>query len=347
MPSPRYRKRKLVGRLGTAGDNELIRTVTVIDSSGTNKPVAFGAFQVCSKNQAYFIVHECQSKYTNKNVTVEEVPLEGKNDLHCCLKITAVADPEINYAYLPQYYGAFGERSHQPVLAHIYDVLVKMSFKTHYNIEASKNITIDLYSIEGFVVYSLGNERLSELRDRLGFVVTNNFALFEVTANRAALQHNLENVSDVEDAEEINVDNITYENLNATNEELLFDYDSTTSLFNRDKYINFLLQTKEVKCVLALESGQPVGYAMALNHRILQCYADSEFIARNLVCKVLSEMSTNTVKMFVFDDETSLSSEIIKTAEHLNKLQRYHSRLIPTQVKWDYVFLLNVGLNLY
>lgn len=35
-------------------DNNTIYTVTVVDNTDENKPIAFGAFHICSKNQVDF-----------------------------------------------------------------------------------------------------------------------------------------------------------------------------------------------------------------------------------------------------------------------------------------------------
>ena len=56
-------------------------------------------------------------------------------------------EPEIDYSLLAQYYGAFAPRTHQPALVHIYDELVEMTLHT-YNMDVTKNITIDLYDPE-------------------------------------------------------------------------------------------------------------------------------------------------------------------------------------------------------
>ncbi|VDD93961.1 unnamed protein product [Enterobius vermicularis] len=299
-------------------DNNTIYTVTVVDNTDENKPIAFGAFHICSKNQ-----------------------------------VVEIADPEIQAEYLPQYYGAFGDRINQPALVHAYDQLIEMTF-TIYNMDVTKNITVDLYNFELF-----NEDKKVEMRDRLGFLVSNDCNIYEVTANKSVLQ----NIMDEETEQNIY---LSYEEMTEANKEYILDYDSTISLYNRDIYLEFLLSIKEIvkqpifsimrkkinnllqlNGVVACEAGQPVGYALGLNNRVLQCYAETESIARGLLRELLPKISGEAVTMFVPERKDKASATILDKAIDARRIQRYHSRIIPAQIKWEAIFAMNIGLALY
>lgn len=320
-------------------DNESVYSVTVIDESQNSKPIAFGAFHICSKNQAYFILSECDPQYVNKKVAVEKIIErdEGGKEIktsHSCMKIVKLAEPMPDFRYMHMYYGAFADRFEQPALVHVYDELVRMTLST-YNMDVSKNITLDLCDPE-----DLTADRQDVLRDYTGLVVCNDFSNYEITINRSTLQSLLNET-------EQGGPTVNYEDITERNHMSVTDYDATTSLYNREDYIEFLLKIKELKGVIALEMSEPVGYALALNNRIMQCYAENEDIARSLMKKLLEKMEVPAVSMFVREKGSWISEALHSKATEVKKIQRFHSRVVPAQIKWSNVFAMNIGLHLY
>lgn len=54
---------------------------------------------------------------------------------------------DIDYSGLPQYFGAFEDRTQQHLLVHVYDKLIQIAMKTS-NMDLAKNVTVDLYDTD-------------------------------------------------------------------------------------------------------------------------------------------------------------------------------------------------------
>lgn len=321
-------------------DTDSVCTVTIVEQSLEGlKPVAFGAFHVCSKNQAYFMISKYDNSYEKKFVELEQLNLIDSDvkinkNRHRCFKIIESSNEPVNYSALPAYYGAFSDRSSQHVITHIYDKLVAMSLKTT-NLDLTKNITIDFFDPEEF-----GEDQRTVWRDLTGFVVTDNFRFYELTLQKDVLQGILK--KDI-----FQNDSITFEDLNADNEFHVQDYDSNTSLFDRQKYIEFLLNIKEINGVIALQQNQPVGYVLAIDNRITQCYADDENIASGLMSRMTDRIMNETVTMYIKGSKYWLCNTLINNAKCLRQVRRFHTRLLPSHIKWSNIYILNIGLHIY
>lgn len=51
--------------------------------------------------------------------------------------------------------------------------------------------------------------------------------------------------------------------------------------------------------------------------------------------------------MFVKKCEEGICDEILSKAISTRRIQRFHSRIVPSQVEWAKVFVLNVGVHLF
>lgn len=335
----------LCGRLLPINNNtafvhcEQVHTVTAIEEASCGaKPIAFGVFNVCSKNQTYFVLSECDRSYRKKFVEVEYEEC-AESDMSCkdrnrCFKITKVHDYDESHLDLDPYYGSFADRTRQHVLTHVFDELVRMTLKTT-NMDLTKNITIDLYDPEEF-----DEDQRDLWRDRTGFIVADNFSYYEITIKKDVLESlKLEWTQ--------NNSSVKFEVLSPGNEFNIFDFDSNTSLYNRQEYLEFLLNIKEMRGLIAFQKNQPVGYALALGKRIIQCYADDEETASKLVTQIAKGISGDSVTMFIRGPGHWIAEQLLENAYTKRRVQRFHTRTLLSHVKWSSIFVLNVGLYLY
>ncbi|CAG9538919.1 unnamed protein product [Cercopithifilaria johnstoni] len=323
----------------TFTDTKNVATVAVLDNVETNLPtvVAFGAMHICASNQAYLMFCKCDLKYATKSVTIE-----GCEQDECCvkidkcrqryMKISGVWNKEIDYSRLPIYSSAFEERRQQHLLVHVYEQLVNVTLKTR-KMDVYKNITVDLYDTDF-------TEKTRQLfRDLMGFIVADKTRYFQITIEKSNLQTVTKRTRNEE---------MTYMELNPKNELYFFEYDSIVSFMNRHDYLEFLHRINGVLGILAIEKQQPVGYVLAFNNHILQCYANTPEIACGLIWKLSDKMSDQIpITMSMRECNYWICEELLNKARQINRIHRFHSRILPTHVKWENVFLLNIGAHIF
>ncbi|VDN04522.1 unnamed protein product [Thelazia callipaeda] len=321
-------------------DSNNVATVVVLDNTATNKPTvaAYGAMHVCASNQAYLMFCECDAKYTEKSVTIkkckyDEYSPERDGCRQRCWQICNIYDKDIDYSRLPEYFGAFEDRYQQHLLVHVYDQLVNATIKT-YNMDMCKNVTVDLYDID------FTDKTRWLYRDMMGFMVTDKKRYFEITINKSDLRAITEN-------KRTKSSDVSYMELNSENQLYFSDYDSMITVVNRHDFLEFLWGIDGMLGIVAVQNQQPIGYILALNNHILQCYADTSDIACYLVCEISGKLSEEVpITMFMRECSDWICSELLEKAQKIHRIHRFHSRILPTRVKWESVFLMNIGTNL-
>uniref|UniRef100_A0A1I7ZAP5 FTH domain-containing protein n=1 Tax=Steinernema glaseri TaxID=37863 RepID=A0A1I7ZAP5_9BILA len=329
-----------------------ISTVTVVDTDGVT-PVAFGAFNRYSMNQAYCMLNELDDKYRKNFVKVERVEKEGADKRNVTLKISTVLGERTNLGGLPQYFNAFAERTACPLLQHVVDELLANTVGTG-NMDVRKNITVDLYDgmnpqyntydddlwrdFSGFV-YNTYDDDL--WRDFSGFVVSDRYRYFELELPKEKL---VETVA----KQEKSGATLRFESLNKKSEPFFGDYDSTIAIAHRQEFLEFFTALPGVQGTIAFdEASDPVGYVLSLNDRILQSYAETPQLCNEILNKHLESMDAESVKMFVRYDSEWVTEELLASATTTNRVRRFHTRTMPAQVKWPKVFIMNTGLHLF
>ncbi|KAE9412960.1 hypothetical protein Angca_000189, partial [Angiostrongylus cantonensis] len=58
----------------------------------------------------------------------------------------------------------------------------------------------------------------------------------------------------------------------------VLDYDADLSIYDRSEHVTALIQTPGITGMLALDEGQPCGYALLCKNRVLLLYANNEEI---------------------------------------------------------------------
>ncbi|KAL3982427.1 hypothetical protein ACH3XW_47125 [Acanthocheilonema viteae] len=323
----------------TFTDTKNVATVAVLDNMETNLPtvVALGAIHVCSSNQAYLMFCKYDLKYATKSVTIEEC----EHDEYCpeidryrqrYMKISGVWNKEIDYSRLSIYSNAFEDRRRQHLLVHVYEQLINITLKTR-NMDVYKNITVDLYDSDF-------TEKTRQLyRDLMGFMVADQTRYFQITIEKSNLQAVTKRTRNAK---------LTCMELNPKNELHFFEYDSVVTFMNRHDYLEFLYHINGVLGILAIEKQQPVGYVLALNNHILQCYANTPEIACDLIWKLSDKMSDQIpITMFMRECNDWICEELLNKAQQINRIHRFHSRTLPTRIKWENVFLMNIGTHIF
>uniref|UniRef100_A0A914Y035 DUF7596 domain-containing protein n=1 Tax=Panagrolaimus superbus TaxID=310955 RepID=A0A914Y035_9BILA len=341
-------ERVLGGNLLPANNNssflslEDVYTVTVVEDNPKGSiPIAFGLFNRCSPNQVYCAVITLKKGYETKFVALERVKNEMGVDAedvrrHACYRISRVEEKEVDTGSLPQYYSAFAVREVYPLHQCVVDALIDNTIG-HKNMDMKRNITVDLYDTH--------SGRFAEVRDELwrdrdGFIVGDRLRYAEIEISRASLLNTLQkNKKD---------ETITYETLNSKTSAAFLEYDSEICVSDRSEYLEYLFSLTGIKGTVALDkSKRPAGYVLSLGNHILQCYGDSPEIANATLAKHVSQMIEPALSMFIRYDKNWASNELVAAASASRRVRRFHSRIVPTQVKWNKVFALNMGTHLY
>nr|CAD2196055.1 unnamed protein product [Meloidogyne enterolobii] len=245
---------------------------------------------------------------------------------------------------LPQYFTAFAEPLARPLLQCIVEELAKQCFGNTFNMELTKNMSVDIYdSNSGMEEYST-----KLWRDSAGFIVTDRFRYFEIKIKKENLINLFKNNPSLSST-------ISILPLNSQTKTLFSIYDQNISSFGRDDYLEFLFKLNGVTGFVAInnEDNQPLGYLIGLNEggRILQCYAENGEIASLLLNSFILSNTTTIYSMFIricsSEKENKLNEKLMEKAENVIRVCRYHSRIFPTNIQWSKIFILNIGANLF
>lgn len=310
-----------------------VHTVTVLDESG-QEPVAYGAFNQYAGNQAYSMLGKIDEKYKGKRIWIKEAkaPAEDTDPNSHYIQIRKLANEFPELGGLPQYTRAFAEHEGQTLHLHLVDALLKYSVGTE-NMDSKKNITVDLYADEA------DDASGGEWRDESGFVVGDRFRFTEITVDRQEL---LKIVSGVA-TKDVTVKNIDKGTLDA-----VVDYDAVVTVHNRQNFIEHLAETPKLIGKVALNPhGDSMGYAMALGDRVLLCYGETEAIQTSLLSELVADMPSSSVQLTIREVVSEIGEKLRKVATSQRRLYRFHTRIVPTQVKWEKVLAMNAGLALF
>lgn len=352
--------RALAGNLLPLNNNECflnledVSSVTVVEDDPKGAmPIAFGIFNRCSPNQVYCAIVATSPAYEANYVTVEKVKCKNTDlglsqdcpSRNSILKMTG-AFPELpDLSGLPQYFSAFAEPPLRPLLTCVIDQLIDQTVG-HNNVEMKRNMTVDLYDAVS------GQHEHSDIlwRDFSGFVVADRYRYSEIIISSEKL---LDIVSKNCGAKELisedgNKTNFNVESVSAANRSILVDYDQDVAVMNRQDYVEYLLGLSGISGTVAIGSHQPLGYILSLNGRILQLYAENENVANNLLLEhIKRNVQEAEVSFFVRRDESWITDALVKNATSVRRVRRFHTRILPSSVKWSNVFFYNMGVHLF
>ncbi|CAD5218500.1 unnamed protein product [Bursaphelenchus okinawaensis] len=302
---------------------------TISNVKGTDgKPVASASLLRISHNLAYFSLINLDSVVAQKAVTVstpEDDPLN--------LELGEVYDALPFRHHYPVYIQVHYNNPERLVLEHLLDNLAETVLGRN-NLELKKNVTIDLYDSDGD----------AHFRDRLGFFVSDRKQFHQIT------------VSASEAAKVLKKDSAyKVEKFSPSAFQDLVEFDNTLSGQTRDDYLEAMTKKVQVfvikpaKAVVVDEDEKkPLnlsGYAFVHGDRILSLVADSSEVAETLLAGVL-EATKN--KQFTLAGPLSHFRQLTDLPSTKSRsIYRRHTRAVPANVKWDRIFAMNVGINLF
>lgn len=303
-------------------------TAVVLDAEG-GEVIAVAAVLRYSPTQAYCLLAEVDERLQRKAGHVESLNSVWRDVAggeHLGFKFVQEQANESDRDKQPLFIQAHIRPTERYPLEHIVDAVTERALGVK-NLELKKNITIDLYD---------GEYDLSMWRDRIGFCVTDKNEYLELTVPTDAIRKQLAGV----DVSEVKV-----RPLNADNMQQMFDYDQAVSQLNRGEYLSFLTSLKGITGAVAYDANdQPIGYALALGSNMLQCYAESQTAAGALVLQLSNAVGQSM--MLNTASDSLLGVQLAPVATKRRTVYRFHTRAVPSQVKWDKVFVLNIGTHL-
>lgn len=319
---------------------QIPRTTLAKIEDKQGKLAAIGALVRYSTNQAYFILQHVDSALSKKAVTIytpdEVTPLN--------FRIDSIEDALPDRTFMPMYIQVHHNPDHRLVIEHLIDNLAENTLGRQ-NLELKKNITIDVFDSDGD----------EYLRDYAGFMVTDRLQLHQITVDAQQMLRVLQPASDVK------VEEITEQK----GREQLQEYDGTLSAHNRAEFLDFLYSQSKVymarwtgaasgkENVDQSNSQQPAltsnvaGYICVsrADQRVLCLYAESDGVADALFAHHLKQ---SRAKNAIFCSSRNHWAKL-QTLGSFNSrvIYRRHTRGVPSNVKWDRIFAINVGMNLF
>jgi hypothetical protein len=306
---------------------------------------AMGALVRYSTNQAYFILQHVDSSLADKAVTVytpdEESPLN--------LRINSIQDTLPDRKFLPVYVQVHWNADERLVIEHLIDNLAEDTLGRQ-NLELKKNVTIDLFDSDGDAY----------LRDNAGFIITDRLQLHQITVDAQQMLRALKPDPNVR------VEEITEQK----GREELLAYDGQLSAHNRTEFLEFLYskskvyiarwKTDKARPDRSLEdessSGNSDSSASAslvagyictsrIDQRVLCLYAESEAVAEALIGHHLKQ---SRAKHAIFCSSRNHWSKLHSLGSFKSRvIYRRHTRAVPSNIKWQRIFAINVGMNLF
>ncbi|KAI6224425.1 hypothetical protein M3Y99_01399400 [Aphelenchoides fujianensis] len=301
---------------------------TVKDTKG--KVAARGALVRYATNQAYFVLQQLDESLQNKAVVVSTPgPQRAAHHAHRSGLRRAAVPLALAHCTTTRPSGWSSST--------LIDNLAETTLGRQ-NLELKKNVTIDLFDADSDAY----------LRDRAGFMVTDREQFHQLTVQSNVALPVLRTDKDV-----------TVEKFAAAELQDLIDFDNTLSAQTRPDYLEFLTsKCKEEENEDDKEKLNIHGYIVANGDRVLGLYAKTAEIADTLLAAYIRETRVKTVsagREALQNKSRSLSAQFRGHWRYLENLphttQRFvyrrHTRAVPSNVKWNRIFAVNVGMNLF
>lgn len=257
--------------------------------------------------QAYVVLSSLEKKIAGKAIKVSSD--------HDQLKLVSIEEERENRRLLPvavQFHSVPVER---PAEAHLTDRLSE-DVLGRFNLELKKNVTIDSFALS------------DAWRDEVGFIVSdrNRFELVSFDANTL--------LGTLTPAEGLKMDAYTAVDLDA-----LSDFDHSVCGFSRDAALEFL--TANASVLLAKGNGANVdGMLAAKGDRVVALYAETMEIAHALLKEHIEKNKLIQVVFFSRADVWECEPASRRT------VYRRHTRSVPSSIKWNKVYALNMGVHI-
>ncbi|VDD96935.1 unnamed protein product [Enterobius vermicularis] len=200
------------------------------------------------------------------------------------------------------------EQTDNPYCLKISSVQVSQTnfYHFHLTIRVLGQLNLDLK--KNVTVDLLDDENLSVWRDKAAFLVTDSQHLCELTA-------------------------------------FVQEFLKTLHTTKGDYVLKFAYIKKRLVSIYVAEDSEDfiVGYLVAKEDRVLALYSDSEEIAHTLMEKYLNGLIRKKVTIC-----TRLGSWQVEKSPstHVQRIYRRHTRTIPSNINWNKVYALNVGLHI-
>ncbi|WKY05994.1 hypothetical protein Q1695_006304 [Nippostrongylus brasiliensis] len=258
--------------------------------------------------QAYCVYSDCSEMVAGKNILVKE-----EDDAHH-LKLVSIETERENRRLLPLYVQFHTVAEARPAEAHLIDRLAENALG-RFNLELKKNVTHD-----SFV-------ECDSWRDEAGFIVTDRNRFAYVTFDATALLSSLTPSTDAKIVK-----------YTAADLEALRDFDHTVCGFSRDEAVEFVANNSTV--FVAKNNGTIDGMLACSGNKIFALYAETMEIAHSLIKHCILENRLKQVSFFTREDVWECKPISSRQAH------RRHTRAVPSNIKWNKVYALNMGFHI-
>ncbi|KAE9414808.1 hypothetical protein Angca_001345, partial [Angiostrongylus cantonensis] len=260
-----------------------------------------------SPTQAYCIYTECSQKVAGKDIRVK-----GDEDTHH-LRLVSIETERGNRRLLPLFLQFHSRAEARPAEAHLIDHLAESTLG-RFNLELKKNITHDSFA------------ESDTWRDEAGFVVTDRNLFVYVTFRKSDLISTLQLSNCAKIAE-----------YNAKDFEALCDFDASVCGFSREEAVEVASNSF---VLVAKGDGGIDGMIAYKGNKILALYAETLETAHSLIKHCIERNNLLQVSFFTRKD--------LWDCKHVSSrpVYRRHTRAVPSTIKWNKVYALNMGFHI-
>lgn len=325
------------------------------------KLVAVGAFVRYHPNQAYFILQHLDTSIADKAVTVVSAD-DVQNPLD--MRISACFDQHPNRTFLPMYIQVHFNPEERLVLEHLVDKLAERTLGLT-NLELKRNLTIDVFD----------TDKNAFLRDNAGFFVADRMRLQQITISTVEALGALKACKDV---------SVSRASGDIFPE--LINYDATLSNHKRTEFLEFLFkenlvyvanwtsakksedtrtsasnvktraieketkeEAEEMACTTAGYLVAPKPKSNDRKQSVMCVYADNQLVADTLLAKYIRDVkSTHQIERVSICCAANNWPALRPLASlKIRPIYRRHTRAVPEKIKFERIFGLNVGMNIF
>ncbi|CAJ0928496.1 unnamed protein product, partial [Mesorhabditis belari] len=261
-----------------------------------------------SPNQAYCVLSSFDSSLEDKEIRVEE---DKENPLN--LRLTEISKTKIEKHLLPVFVRFHHPLKQRSAESHISDRCFE-AVLGRTNLELKKNVTMDSF------------DRVSTWRDEAGFVVSDRHRYELATFNTKDLLSELMSA----DTPVVRYD--------SSNLEAVSDFDHSVCGTTRTSLIEALAKNAEI--YLIKTTSEVNGMLVGKGDRVVALYAETIELAHALIQHYINLHKLAKLSFF-----TRLGIWQ-STPESSRPVYRFHTRTIPSQLKWNKVYAANLGVHL-
>lgn len=274
------------------------------------------------------VISDCQLDLQIFNGHTAELSEKQKPSVYICKPGEPVKLPP---SHIPNEELHRGQTA-QPLLDHMKELIERQTFGL-LDIDKERNFTVDVAKGSPLYLYFCNN---------LGFPVidSHEFEEFEVDTVKLAA---------ISTQQPTETSDCSVHKLSEADGLMLENFDAFIAGARRSLYLRYLIKKDGVECYFVRNAkGRCAGFIIFDQKKIFCLYASELAIAKVLLQQLCTTDSTATVTRSLYAVRGTKFATLVSQsgAKKLKSVRRLHSIFTPKAIKWDDIYVLNVGIHL-